>query len=97
MIDKKTVMHIANLSRLSLTGHEAEEFTHQLGSILEYADQLDKIDTTGVEPTAFIAPAHDPLRDDTETKSLPPEKLLENAPDVRNGHFAVPKVIHQQD
>jgi aspartyl-tRNA(Asn)/glutamyl-tRNA(Gln) amidotransferase subunit C len=95
MIDKSIVKHIANLSRLSLSEEEVESYTHQLGSILTYVEQLNKIDTSGVEPTAFIAPAHDPLRDDTEAASLSPEKLLANGPKVVSGHFAVPKVITQ--
>jgi aspartyl-tRNA(Asn)/glutamyl-tRNA(Gln) amidotransferase subunit C len=95
MIDKDVVKHIAALSRLSLSDDEAESYSHQLGSILKYMEQLDKIDTSGIEPTAFIAPAHDPLRDDTETQPLPPEMLLANGPKVVQGHFAVPKVINQ--
>jgi aspartyl-tRNA(Asn)/glutamyl-tRNA(Gln) amidotransferase subunit C len=95
MIDKDVVKHIASLSRLSLSESEAESYSHQLGSILSYVEQLDKIDTSGVEPTAFIAPVHDPLRDDTETPSLPSGTLLANGPKVVAGHFAVPKIINQ--
>jgi aspartyl-tRNA(Asn)/glutamyl-tRNA(Gln) amidotransferase subunit C len=95
MIDKDLVKHIADLSRLSLSEEEIESFTHQLGSILTYMEQLDKIDTAGVEPTAFCAPARDPMRSDAEAKSLPPETLLANGPKVIAGHFAVPKVINQ--
>jgi aspartyl-tRNA(Asn)/glutamyl-tRNA(Gln) amidotransferase subunit C len=95
MIDKDVVRHIADLARLSLTDEEVESCSRQLGPILTYVEQLDKIDTTNVEPTAFIAPAHDPLRDDAEIPSLPPESLLANGPKVTKGHFAVPKVITQ--
>jgi aspartyl-tRNA(Asn)/glutamyl-tRNA(Gln) amidotransferase subunit C len=95
MIDKDVVKHIAHLSRLALSEEEAESYSHQLGSILTYVEQLDKIDTAGIEPTAFIAPAHDPLREDTVKQSLPPDKLLANGPKVTRGHFAVPKVINQ--
>jgi aspartyl-tRNA(Asn)/glutamyl-tRNA(Gln) amidotransferase subunit C len=95
MIDKAVVKHIASLARLSLSDAEVDSYAHHLGSILSYVDQLNKIDTSGIEPTAFITPAHDPLRDDTETASLPPETLLANGPKVTRGHFAVPKVIQQ--
>jgi aspartyl-tRNA(Asn)/glutamyl-tRNA(Gln) amidotransferase subunit C len=95
MINKDVVKHIADLSRLSLSDTEVESYSRQLGSILSYVEHLDKVDTSGVEPTAFIAPAHDPLRDDTETPSLSPEELLANGPKVALGHFAVPKIIHQ--
>jgi aspartyl-tRNA(Asn)/glutamyl-tRNA(Gln) amidotransferase subunit C len=95
MIDKDVVRHIADLARLSLSDEEVESFAHQLGPILAYVEQLDKIDTSGVEPTAFIAPAHDPLREDARTPSLPPGELLANGPKIVHGHFAVPKVISQ--
>jgi aspartyl-tRNA(Asn)/glutamyl-tRNA(Gln) amidotransferase subunit C len=95
MIDKEHVKYIADLSRLSLSDAETEAFTGQLKSILDYVEQLNKVDTTNVEPTAFIAPSHDPMRDDVETPSLPPEKVLQNGPKVKNGYFAVPKVINQ--
>ncbi len=95
MIDKKHVKYIADLARLSLSDTETEDFTHQLASIIGYVEQLDKVDTANVEPTSFIAPAHDPMRDDTPALSLPPNKLLQNGPKVKNGYFAVPKVINQ--
>jgi aspartyl-tRNA(Asn)/glutamyl-tRNA(Gln) amidotransferase subunit C len=95
MIDKKVVKHIANLSRLSLSEEETDSFAGQLGSILEYMEQLNRADTSGVEPTSFVAPQHDPLRDDRETASLPVEEILKNGPKVQNNHFSVPKVINQ--
>jgi aspartyl/glutamyl-tRNA(Asn/Gln) amidotransferase, C subunit len=95
MIDREHVKHIASLARLALSEHEIEMFTGQLGSILEYADQLGKVDTENVEPASFVSPRRDPLRDDVEQSSLPREKLLQNGPCIKKGHFAVPKVINQ--
>ncbi|HUI92270.1 MAG TPA: Asp-tRNA(Asn)/Glu-tRNA(Gln) amidotransferase subunit GatC [Chitinivibrionales bacterium] len=95
MIDKAHVKYIADLSRLSLSDAETEAFAGQLKSILHYVEQLNKVDTSNVEPTAFIAPSRDPMRDDVETPSLPPEKILQNGPKVKNGYFAVPKIINQ--
>jgi Asp-tRNA(Asn)/Glu-tRNA(Gln) amidotransferase C subunit len=48
-----------------------------------------------VEPASFVSPRRDPLRDDAIQPSLPREKLLQNGPLVKKGHFAVPKVINQ--
>lgn len=95
MIDKRVVNYIADLSRLALSEEETVSFERQLGSILSYTEQLDKTDTSGVEPTSFIAPEHDPLRDDVEAQSIPPETLLANGPKVVKAHFAVPKIIQQ--
>jgi len=95
MIDRDQVLHVASLARLELSEDEIGSFTTQLGSILEYVNQLDAADIAGVEPTCFMPPSHDPLRDDAETPSLPCAKILENGPFVKKGHFAVPKVIGQ--
>jgi len=93
MIDKELVHRIAKLARLKLTDEEASNFTGQLGSILEYIEQLNKVDTSQVEPTSFIAPLHDPLRDDIVAPSLKHEQILQNGPNVKKEHFAIPKVI----
>jgi aspartyl-tRNA(Asn)/glutamyl-tRNA(Gln) amidotransferase subunit C len=95
MIDKNQVKHVARLARLALSDEEIEMFTGQLGSILEYADQLNAMDTRDVEPTAFVSPGHDPLRDDEPQPSLSHEDLMRNGPSVKKGYFAVPKVISQ--
>ncbi|MFP4162913.1 MAG: Asp-tRNA(Asn)/Glu-tRNA(Gln) amidotransferase subunit GatC [Chitinispirillaceae bacterium] len=93
MINREHVLHIARLARLNLSEEEIENFTHQLGSILEYVEQLNTADICGVEPTCFVAPSHDPLRDDKEMPSLDHQELLKNGPCVKKDHFAVPKVI----
>lgn len=93
MITREQILKIAKLGRLKLSDAEVENFTGQLGSILEFVEQLDRVDTTGVEPTCFMEPPHDPLRDDAEKPSLSPEETLRNGPKVTNGFFSIPKVI----
>jgi len=93
MIDRKQVEQIARLARLRLSEQETEEYTRQLGSIFEFVEQLKKADTASVEPTCFMEPSHDTLRDDREKPSLARDELLQNAPLVKKGFFAVPKVI----
>ena len=93
MISKKDVTYIANLARLDLSEKEVDALTGELGAILDHVADLDKVDTTGVEPTCFVVPEHDPLRDDTVKPSLPTDELLKNGPKIEGGFFAVPKVI----
>ncbi len=95
MIGKDDVTYIARLARLNLSETEIKEFTGQLDEVIEYVRQLDSAPTQGVEPTAFVAPKHDPFRDDIARPSLPPEELLANGPEVKKGFFAIPKVIKQ--
>lgn len=96
MIEEKTVEHIADLARLEVTEGEKASFTQELDSILKYIEQLNSADTEGVEPTVFMVPEHDPLREDMEKESFPADKTLKNGPSVKKGFFAVPKVIAQQ-
>jgi aspartyl-tRNA(Asn)/glutamyl-tRNA(Gln) amidotransferase subunit C len=93
MIDRNHVIHIAKLARLAVSEQEMEKFTGQLDAILAYSEQLNSADTTGVEPTSYVVPLHDPMRDDVEIPSLSSDELLQNGPSVKKGHFAVPKII----
>jgi aspartyl-tRNA(Asn)/glutamyl-tRNA(Gln) amidotransferase subunit C len=93
MITRQDVEYVARLARLRLSEQEIGTFTRQLDGVIEYVRQLDKADTAGVTPTAFVIPEHDPARDDVVQPSLPREDALRNGPSVRNGFFAIPKVI----
>ena len=63
-ISREEVRRIAALGRLELTGAEVEAMTGQLDAILQYVAQLEKLDTTGVEPTAHLGEMATPLRAD---------------------------------
>lgn len=89
----KDVEHVANLARLELSEEEKEVFTGQLNAILKYAEQLNKLDTDGVEPTSHAIPLFNVTREDEVRPSLPIEQVLENAPEEEDGHFRVPAVM----
>jgi aspartyl-tRNA(Asn)/glutamyl-tRNA(Gln) amidotransferase subunit C len=93
MINRSDVDYIAALARLAISEEEKDAFARQLGTILGHMDTLNSLDTSQVEPTAFMAPGHNPLRDDVVTPSLPAGEILANGPKVKMSHFAVPKVI----
>jgi aspartyl-tRNA(Asn)/glutamyl-tRNA(Gln) amidotransferase subunit C len=93
MIDRDQVLKIAKLARLQLSEQEISDFTGQLGSIFEFVEQLNKVDTSAIEPTCFMEPEHDPHRDDSEKPSLSVDEALKNGPSVKKGFFAIPKVI----
>ena len=95
MIDSETVKYVAGLARLKLTDSETAAFTRQLADIVEHMKLLDEVDTEGVQPTSFLSPGHDPLREDMESVSLPLDEVLWNGPSVKKPFFAVPKVIGQ--
>lgn len=87
------VRHIARLARLRLTPEEELRYTEQLSAILDYADRLQRVDTSDVPPTAFAAAGDLPLRPDAPRPPLPRERVLANAPASRDGLFLVPPVL----
>lgn len=92
-ITVKDVEHVAALARLTLSEQEKEQFTEQLNAILKYAEQLNKLDTEGVEPTSHAMPLVNVMREDESRPSYPIEKVLLNAPDEEDGQFKVPAVL----
>lgn len=92
-ISIKDVEHVAALARLELSEQEKEQFTEQLNAILKYAEQLEKLDTEGVEPTSHAMPLVNVMREDESRPSYPIEKVLKNAPDEEDGQFKVPAVL----
>ena len=86
---------VAALANLELSDSEIELFSKQLGDILDYATQVQNIDTTGVPPTASVVTRHSADRADVVVPSLDRAEALANAPDARAqaGLFKVPRVI----
>jgi aspartyl-tRNA(Asn)/glutamyl-tRNA(Gln) amidotransferase subunit C len=93
MIDNKEIRKIADLARLELSAEEETGMAEQLNTILTYIDVLTTVETSAIEPTVFVTPDHDPMRDDTIKPSLPVDELTANGPAVKRNHFAIPKVI----
>jgi len=92
-IDAEQVRKVAKLARLDLTEAEVEEFTGQLGAILEYVEKMNELDTAGVEPLAHCLPITNVFRADEVRESLGTEKTLANAPQRDESFFIVPKIL----
>src|SRR5438128_2702875 len=80
------VRWVAHLARLELTAEELQELTPQLSAILDYVNQLQQVNTDGVEPLAHPLDIHNVFRADEPARSLPVDAALANAPD-RRGDF----------
>lgn len=87
------VKYIANLARLDLTEDELSRYREQLSTILNYFQQLEKLDTENVPPTANISDGKTPLRADQPQPGLTLDDLLRNAPQKDNRLFRVPPVF----
>lgn len=91
---EEEVRRLARLARLDLDTREVERFSQQLGDILEFARQVQAVDTSAVseEPASQAVP---PLRDDTRVASLRREEVLSAAAahDTTSGLIKVPRVL----
>ena len=87
------VKYIANLARLELTEEELIRYREQLSSILDYFQQLEKLDTDNIIPTTSASDGQNLLRDDKIQSGLEKSDLLLNAPDSDESMFRVPPIF----
>jgi len=87
------VEHIATLARLGLAAEEKERFREQLSTILDHFASLQRLDTSGIPPTATVLPLRNVMREDEARPSLPREDVLANAPDAAEGCFRVRAIL----
>ncbi|KQU56000.1 glutamyl-tRNA amidotransferase [Sphingomonas sp. Leaf339] len=92
-VDTNTVKKIASLARLAITEEDASRLAPELGNILHWIEQLEQVDTTGIEPMTAVIPNHLRLRDDVVNDGGIRDALMQNAPQGEHGFFTVPKVI----
>ena len=92
-IDLEQVRHVARLARLELSPEEEARLAADLSAIVSYIDKLNQLDTASVEPTAQVAEAGTPMRDDTVTNRPDAAAMLANAPAREGNLFLVPRII----
>jgi aspartyl-tRNA(Asn)/glutamyl-tRNA(Gln) amidotransferase subunit C len=92
-ITKKDVEYIANLSRLTISENEIEEYTKQLSEILEHVNRLQKINTDNVEPMSYAFDIKNIYREDVNEPSIDNKKVFDAAPSIEKNCFKVPKII----
>ncbi|MBM1201044.1 MULTISPECIES: Asp-tRNA(Asn)/Glu-tRNA(Gln) amidotransferase subunit GatC [Pseudomonas] len=92
-LDRSDVEKIAHLARIGLNDADIPRTTEALNSILGLIDQMQAVDTTGIEPLAHPLEASQRLRADVVTESNHREAYQSIAPAVENGLYLVPKVI----
>ena len=90
---KVDIEKVAKLARLELSEGEKKTFGNQLDQILTYMEQLNRLDTSGVEPTSHAIPIQNVFREDETRPSFPREEVMDIAPEEEDGHFRVPKII----
>ena len=92
-LDQETVRRIAYLARIRVSEESLDGLAGELSDILGWIEQLNEVDTTGVEPLASVAEVTLPRREDIVSDGNYPERVLANAPESDDGFFSVPKVV----
>lgn len=92
-VDEKTIDYVAALAKLDLKPEERESAKKDLGSILEYMETMNELDTEGIEPMSHAFPIVNVFREDVVENKPDRENLLENAPHKKDGCFVVPKTV----
>jgi len=92
-IQSEDVLKIAHLARLGINQDQVESYASDLSNIMGLVEQMNQTDTTGIEPMAHPLDQVQRLRADRVTEQNQRQSLQENAPDVEDGLFLVPRVI----
>lgn len=92
-IDKETVGKIARLARIRVSEEEKDKLASELSNIMKMAEELNAVNTDGVEPLTSVVQMKLPMRLDAVTDGGIPEKILANAPEETAGFFVVPKIV----
>ncbi|MFC2969683.1 Asp-tRNA(Asn)/Glu-tRNA(Gln) amidotransferase subunit GatC [Acidimangrovimonas pyrenivorans] len=92
-IDTDTARKVAHLARIKVEEDDLPALAGELSGILTFMEQLGEVDIEGVEPMTSVTPMRLKRREDVVTDGNMQDRILANAPDAREGFFAVPKVV----
>ena len=92
-IDQSEARKVAHLARIAVTGEALPALAAELNGILHFMEQLNEVDVEGIEPMTGVEPMRLKRRPDVVTDGDMQPAILANAPDAREGFFAVPKVV----
>ena len=92
-IDRDTAAKVAKLARIRVEQDRLDALAGEFNAVLGFIEQLNEVDVEGVEPMVSVTPMRLKRRADVVTDGGMQDKILSNAPDAREGFFAVPKVV----
>ncbi|MDB5393401.1 MAG: gatC [Rhodospirillales bacterium] len=92
-LDAAAVARIARLARIRLTDDEKNHLAAELSQVMDWVDELQTVDTEGVEPLTSVVGARLKTRSDIVTLNVTRDEVLANAPEATAGFFTVPKVV----
>ena len=92
-IDTQTAAKVARLARIKVEDDALPALAQEFNNILGFIEQLNEVDVEGVEPMVSVTPMRLKRRKDVVNDGNKQAGVLSNAPDAREGFFAVPKVV----
>jgi aspartyl-tRNA(Asn)/glutamyl-tRNA(Gln) amidotransferase subunit C len=92
-IDTETAARVAKLARIKVEEEDLPALAGEFNAILGFIEQLQELNVDDVEPMTSVTPMRLKRREDVVTDGNQQAKVLANAPDAREGFFAVPKVV----
>lgn len=93
ILSRDVVAKVAKLARIRLTDAEEESLAAEIGNVLSYVEQLQKVDVEGVEPLAHCLPLNNAFRADEQRPSLSADDALANAPKRAGDFYSVPAIL----
>ena len=92
-IKREEIEHIATLSMLNLSEEEITGYTKDMEQIVEFANQINEIDTEKIEESAFVMNTVNVFRKDEVRESFDRDLLLSNAPSSSGEAYSIPNVM----
>lgn len=93
IISDETIEYVGILAKLELSEEEKEQAKKDMGSMLDYIDKLNELDTAGVEPMSHVFPVQNVFREDEVANGDDRKAMLANAPQKKDGTYMVPKTF----
>lgn len=93
IITDETIEYVGILAKLELSSEEKERAKVDMAEMLDYIDQLNHLDTEGVEPMSHVFPVQNVFREDVVENGDQRDLVLANAPAQKDGSFQVPKTV----
>ncbi|MCA0274162.1 MAG: Asp-tRNA(Asn)/Glu-tRNA(Gln) amidotransferase subunit GatC [Proteobacteria bacterium] len=92
-INSETARKVAHLARIAVKEENLPALAGELSAVLAFMEQLNEVNVDGIEPMTSVTPMRLARRKDVVTDGNIQREVLANAPDAREGFFAVPKVV----
>lgn len=93
VISDETIEYVGILAKLELSEEEKGAAKKDMGSMLDYIDKLNELDTSGVEPMSHVFPVQNVFREDVVTNGDNSEAMLKNAPEMKDNSYQVPMTV----